>query len=92
MKYRKKPVVIDAHLYDGDFEAVFDWAALCKCLEDDDILTDIYYYVPKNQLYINTPEGDIHVSVGDYIICDVGGNFYPCMPDIFEATYERVEE
>ena len=45
--------------------------------------------VEKN---IHTLEGDMKVSVGDYIITGVNGEQYPCKPDIFEKTYEKVEE
>ena len=41
--------------------------------------------------YIKTLEGDMIVSLGDYIIKGVNGEFYPCKPDIFEKTYEAVE-
>ncbi len=42
--------------------------------------------------YIDTLEGTMHASVGDYIITGVQREVYPCKPDIFEATYEKVEE
>lgn len=42
-------------------------------------------------LYIGTLEGVMRVSLGDYVIRGVQGEFYPCKPDIFEATYEAVE-
>lgn len=45
-----------------------------------------------NDLYIETLEGVMHAEPGDYIIKGVNGEFYPCKPDIFEKTYERVEE
>ena len=41
-------------------------------------------------IYIQTLEGTMLASVGDYIIKGVKGEFYPCKPDIFEATYEKV--
>jgi hypothetical protein len=41
--------------------------------------------------HIQTLEGDMHAEVGDYIIKGIKGEFYPCKPDIFEATYELVE-
>ena len=43
-------------------------------------------------LHIKTLEGNHHVSVGDYVIKGVQGELYPCKPDIFEQTYELVEE
>lgn len=41
---------------------------------------------------IKTSEGDMPASEGDYIIKGMSGEFYPCSPDIFKATYEEVEE
>lgn len=43
-------------------------------------------------MYIPTLEGLMQAVVGDWIIKGVKGEIYPCKPDIFEATYERVEE
>ena len=42
--------------------------------------------------YINTLEGELYISSGDYIITGVKGERYPCKPDIFHMTYEKVEE
>ncbi len=44
-----------------------------------------------NELKIATLEGEMNVSVGDWVIKGIKGEFYPCKPDIFEKTYERVE-
>lgn len=44
-----------------------------------------------DELKIHTPEGEMRVSFGDWIIRGVKGELYPCKPDIFEATYEAVE-
>lgn len=93
MKYRKKPVEIEAFKYDGDLMGsdgkyyVPDWAV--KALEN---LGMYYDYIDGNphELFIRTLEGDHHVSVGDYIIQGVKGELYPCKPDIFEMTYENV--
>lgn len=97
MKYRKKPVVIEAFQYDGDLKGkdgnyyVPDWAV--KAFEDG----VLHYRLPISplhppcELYVTTLEGDMHVSVGDYIIRGVDGELYPCKPDIFEKTYEVVE-
>jgi len=81
-KYRKKPVVIEAVRYEGwnDIECL----AFCPTAID-----------PEERgpsLVIPTLEGDMRVSVGDYIIKGIQGEFYPCKPDIFEATYELVAE
>lgn len=90
MKYRKKPVVIEAFQYDGDLANsngeyyVPDWAV------DAFKIANMYY--DGSELFINTLEGTHHVSVGDYIIKGVNGELYPCKPDIFAKTYEAVEE
>ena len=58
----------------------------------------VLYYDPLSkelspcELFIQTLEGRFHVSVGDYIIRGVKGELYPCKPDIFEQTYELVED
>ena len=49
-------------------------------------------YQTDKELEIETLEGTMHASVGDWIITGVNGEKYPCKPDIFEKTYEKVEE
>lgn len=86
MKYKKKPVVVEAFQYDGDLKGadgkyyVPDWAA--EAYEKG-----IMYY-DLTELFINTLEGTHHVSVGDYIIQGVKGELYPCKQDIFVKTYD----
>lgn len=48
-------------------------------------------YQTDKELTINTLEGVMHASAGDYIITGVNGEMYPCKPDIFEKTYEKVD-
>ena len=78
MKYRKKPVEVEAIQYTGEN------------------LPEIINFVGRNLrvrgnlVVIFTLEGDMIVSELDYIIKGVKGEFYPCKPDIFEKTYERV--
>lgn len=95
MKYRKKPVIIEAFQYDGDLKGsdgkyyVPEW--MVRAVENG-----IAYYAQENpveppiELYIVTLEGHYHVSVGDFIIQGVNGELYPCKRDIFEKTYEAV--
>jgi len=86
MKYRKKPVVIEAKQYTGwNFPEINDWIVGEPC---------VYPSVVRNYgaIPIETLEGTMTASVGDYIIRGVDGEYYPCKPDIFEKTYERVEE
>lgn len=92
MKYRKKPVVIDAIKWDPFnmlIKDVMDFMEVSsKGMADLGILSIGKY---KGELVIKTLEGDMTVMEGDYIIRGVAGEFYPCKPDIFAATYEVVE-
>lgn len=82
MKYRKKPVVIEAIQWNGDnFGEV---AMFCKKIK--------IAYTHNETIVIETLEGDMLASKGDYIIKGVKGEFYPCKPDIFEETYEKEVE
>lgn len=85
MKYRKRPVVIEAHHYDGDGLEALNWAGSVS----DGNGTGLCVMLGEG-LKISTLEGNMHVSIGDWIICGVNGEFYPCKPDIFEKTYEAV--
>ncbi|WP_425452782.1 hypothetical protein [Ammoniphilus oxalaticus] len=53
---------------------------------------DQKYYIKFGETYIRTLEGDMRVNKGDYIIKGIQGEFYPCKPDIFKATYEVVTD
>ena len=77
MKYRKKPVVIEATQWFkmGDHPAVK--TTTISNMESVDTL-----------VYIETLEGNMGVTEGDWIITGVKGEHYPCKPDIFEMTYE----
>lgn len=84
MKYRKKPVVIDAVQWSGNnLNEILDFMK--------DKQPNYYEDDEKKLLTIQTLEGNMIASVGDYIIKGVQGEFYPCKPDIFEQTYEVVE-
>lgn len=80
-KFRKKPVVIEAVQWTGDN------------------LSELQSFVPKEHWHnklsepmgIKTLEGVMTISEGDWIIKGVKGEYYPCKPDIFAATYEPVE-
>lgn len=87
MKYRKKPVVIEAVQFIDSGEVLSDLSALMK----DTIRVD-YADADNPVLKIETLEGTMTANVGDYIIKGIQGEFYPCKPDIFETTYERVDE
>lgn len=78
-KYVKKPVVVEAIKYDGTNKVEIQEFM-------DRYLDDTY----DGQLKIETLEGIMLANKGDYIIKGVSGEFYPCKPDIFEKTYEKV--
>lgn len=98
MKYKKKPVVIEAFRYDGDLKDskgnwyVPQWAI--TAFEQDIMFyaRNVHPYNSPSELFIQTLEGTHHVSVGDYVIQGVNGELYPCKPDIFEQTYEELED
>lgn len=82
MKFRKKPVIIEAIRYDGKNGAeISHWMG--KYFYTQDFL--------ENHLEIETSEGVLNAQVGDWIIRGIKGEFYPCKPDIFEQTYEPVK-
>jgi hypothetical protein len=98
MKFRKRPVVIEARQWDGTAEEashIIDWIL-------DSGSRPARYHGPKQfgdcgsinydppKIVIDTLEGVITASPDDFIIQGVQGEFYPCKPDIFEATYEPV--
>lgn len=78
-KYRKKPVIIESIQWNGNNTMeILKWVG-----------EQAYFH---DTLYIKTLEGDHQAIVGDYIIKGVKGEFYPCKDNIFEMTYELVEE
>lgn len=87
MKFRKKPVVIEAVFYDQGQESFDAIKALgCPMDQTENVESDPWSFK------IKTLEGDMKVQLGDYVIKGIKGEFYPCKPDIFEATYEKVTD
>ncbi len=86
-KYRKKPVVIEAIKFIDTTERIEELSGFI----DNQPLRIDYKNPEKPILKLNTLEGEHIASVGDWIIKGVKGEFYPCKPDIFEMTYEKVE-
>ena len=80
-KYRKKPVVIEAMHFDDESvgSLIAEWCGGSNALS-------------PTQIQIETLEGVMTASLGDYVIRGVQGEFYPCREDIFRQTYEAVEE
>ena len=89
-KYRKKPVVIEAIQYTRD--NIHEVMNFIEEYSKEDNSRYLTYDAYNNEYYINTLEGKYLLTKSDYIICGVKGEFYPCKPDIFEMTYEKVEE
>lgn len=87
MKYRKKPVVIEAIQFKGTWES---YREICEFTEDSLQYNHLGENTPQ-ELYIETLEGTHTASNGDYIIKGIKGEFYPCKPDIFELTYEAIK-
>lgn len=87
MKYRKKPVVIEAIQFKDDADTII---AIQEFMGVEELRVS-YADPEKPVIKIETPEGVMDSSVGDFIIKGVNGEFYPCKPDIFEKTYEKVE-
>lgn len=90
MKFRKKPVVIEAMQFTDESKDQCFAFVTCNKYASFDCHVD-----PKKDrptLTIQTLEGDMKARIGDWIIKGVNGEFYPCKPDIFESTYEPVGE
>lgn len=84
MKYRKKPVEIEAIQLTED--------NTCEVLTFCNSHNDIVASNDNGTVSIRTLEGTMVANIGDYVIRGVKGEYYPCKPDIFEATYDKVEE
>lgn len=102
-RFRKRPVQIEAVLWDGTpagAAPVIDWintlSTRTATWREAQPFTNILYYGEEVQgvhpegIYIKTLEGELHVSPGDWVIRGVAGEFYPVKPAIFEATYEEI--
>ena len=85
-KFIKKPVAVEAVKWVGD-----NLTEVSKfCIKGDAYIEDPCG--SGEQLVIKTLEGQHMATVGDYIIKGIKGEFYPCKPDIFEATYYTEQE
>ena len=84
-KYIKKPVVIEAIQYTGD-----NYKEICDFVGKK-LRKPLIQYEP-HEIIIETLEGNHIAKVNDYIIRGIHGEYYPCKPDIFDKTYEIVNE
>lgn len=97
MKYRKKPVIIEAIKWTGEnHREMFNFLTNDEKKNEPLEAYGDNFYIDHDKveggLVIKTLEGEHIASIGDYIIKGVHGEFYPCKPDIFEETYELLEE
>jgi hypothetical protein len=91
MKFRKKPVVIEAF----QFTRQSFWP-IVKWIDAERTTMVEWDYDPKidddTYIVIKTLEGNVKVNLTDWVIQGVKGEFYPCRDDIFRMTYEAVSE
>lgn len=92
-RYRKLPVEIEAKQWNGtNLQEIINFASERLIYE----IIDTAWQVGKGKPYVDmeiiTLEGIMKVQEGDYIIKGIEGEFYPCKPEIFEKTYELVED
>lgn len=81
-RYVKKPIPITAIRWTGENHMELADFTHGKCL----------FTVGEPSIVIPTLEGNMKAYAGDYIVCGVDGEFYPCRQDIFEKTYEKISE
>lgn len=94
-KFRKKPIVIEAFQLTYDVakgkESIPEWAAYDE--KEGKIKVQFTDKIHNSQhALISTLEGEMRANANDWIIQGVNGEIYPCKPDIFEKTYEKVDE
>ena len=83
-RYRKKPVEIEAIQWNSDnIEKVYEMLGNNLIVTPSADGERLYHF-------IRTLEGDMELSWNDYVIKGVKGEFYPCKPDIFELTYDKI--
>lgn len=92
MKYRKKPVVIEAFKWTGDMNQVEDPEWIIEAIKKGTIWFVNYEANKTCEMIIKTLEGSMKANQGDYIIKGINGEIYPCKPDIFEKTYEPADK
>jgi len=90
-KYRKKPVVIDAFQWTGGPDQTEDPEWIVEAIKNRSVRFARIDELDVTMM-IDTLEGTMSARIGDYIIRGIQGELYPCKPDIFERTYELIEE
>lgn len=87
MKFRKKPIVVEAKKLHGNYYGVFNWIK-----QNGGSARLGYHDGEPASLFINTLEGIMTADANDWIVRGIGGEFYPVKPDIFAMTYEPTDE
>ena len=77
-KFKKKPVIIEAIQWVGNYKEILEFTNYQAYKKLDD------------NLYVDTMEGEMQANINDWIIKGAQGEFYPCKPDIFEKTHEAI--
>lgn len=91
MKYRKKPIVVEAFKWTGDAEQIEDPEWIVEAIKNNTVWFG-NDGAKECCMFIETLEGVHRAELGDYIIMGIKGELYPCKPDIFKTTYEVVNE
>jgi len=85
-KYKKKPIIVEAIQFTGEnYLEIAEWAGGNNKIS-------LHFNGIETFLKLSTLEGDMFADIEDWIIKGIKSEFYPCKPDIFEETYELVEE
>jgi hypothetical protein len=85
MKFRKKPIVIESMQWTGEnVHQLWDWAGADNVYGPTEV-NPLRLYVAANDAWLD-------LEIGEWIIQDSRGYYYPCKPDIFAATYEPVSD
>jgi hypothetical protein len=90
VKFKKRPIIIEAYRWDGDWKELSLWLDNVSNCGGSNLLYTQYIKDPA-VLTCKMSEGTLTVALGDWIICGIDGEWYPCKPHIFELSYERVE-
>ena len=90
-KFRKKPVEIEAVQF-TDLDSYLAIVAWWKDVDTGTLTADEMFEYRRPIMLLKTLEGTMAANPGDWVIRGVQGEFYPCKPDIFEATYEAAPE
>ena len=84
MKFRKKPIIIEAEQYKKRGKLIKGMCCFLSCFTNTGVSEPHVHTIHDNQIVL--------LEIGDWIIPEPDGkHYYPCKPDIFDATYERVK-